>query len=186
MKKEAKIQVGKIILGTVATAGIISMAVLAPNAVQCLEMFWGKDKRKYSSKYYVKNTITKLKERGLIKFQNEDGKTFVRLTEKGSQRLLKYQLREFKIKKPKKWDGKWRIIVFDIKETKKKIRNSFRSELVNLGFIRLQNSVWVHPYDCEEVIVLLKANFYTGKDILYITADRVENDKWLKKEFGLM
>ncbi len=185
MKRETTIKVGKIILGTVATAGLISMAVLAPNAVQCLEMFWGKDKRKYSSKYHINTTISKLKQQGLIKFENKNGKSFVRLTEKGKERLLKYQLQETKIEKPKKWDKKWRMVIFDIKEQRKYTREGLRTELIRLGFVKLQNSVWVHPYKCDDVIAMFKSHFKIGKDVLYITVDKIENDKWLKEEFRL-
>jgi hypothetical protein len=32
---------------------------------------------------------------------------------------------------------------------------------------------------------MLKSNLFVGKDILYMTVDKLENDKWLKNEFGL-
>jgi len=180
------IKIVKIILDLAAGAGLVSMAALAPNAVQCIEMFWGKDKRSYSSRYYVKNMIYKLKSRGLINFENKDGKTFLRLTDRGQKELLKYQLREKMIKKPRKWDNKWRVIIFDIEEQARNLRDGLRMELANLGFVRLQNSVWVHPYECEDVIAMIKTYFGIGKDVLYMTVEKMENDKWLKEEFGLI
>ncbi|MBU1179139.1 hypothetical protein KKB69_02300 [Patescibacteria group bacterium] len=185
MKKETKIMVSKIILGIVATAGLLSVAALAPNAVQCIEMFYPNKKRKYNSAWYIKTCIGRLKQQGLIKFESKNGKTFVRLTEKGKEKLLKYQLQEIKIKKPSKWDNKWRVIIFDIKENRRYIRDSLRKELINLGFFNLQKSVWVYPYECEEVVIMLKSHLQIGKDVLYMVVDRIENDKWLKKEFGL-
>lgn len=185
MTKDKKIKVAIIILKTIAAVGVLSMAIAAPNALQALNIFYKKDKRKYNKASYVKRSITKLKDNGMIEFVDKNGKKFIRLTQKGKYKLLKYQIGELKIKKPKIWDKKWRIIIFDIKETKKNIRNIVRQELVNLGFIRLQNSVWVFPYECEEIIIMLKSNLKIGKDILYITADNIENDKWLKKEFNL-
>jgi len=186
MKKETTIKVGKIILGSVGMVGLVSMAILAPNAVQCLEMFWGKNKRKYSSKYYIKTTIGRLKDRGLLEFKKtKNGKIFVRLTKKGQKELLKYQIRAKTIKKPKKWDKKWRVVIFDIKEQAKNLREGLRKELTNLGFIKLQNSVWVYPYECEEIITMLKTYFQIGKDALYMTVEKIENDKWLKGEFEL-
>ena len=188
MKKETKdktIKVAKIILKVVAGAGFISMAILAPNALQALDIFYGKNNKKYSRYSYVKSSINRLKENGLIEFKKRNGKTFVNLTEKGKEKLFRYQIGELKINKPKKWDKKWRIIIFDIKEVRRGTRNVLRKELVNLGFIKLQNSVWVYPYECEEIIIMLKSNLKTGKDILYITADKIENDKWLKREFEL-
>jgi hypothetical protein len=36
------------------------------------------------------------------------------------------------------------------------------------------------------VVELLKKNFGVDKDVLYLTVDFIENDKWLQKEFGLV
>ncbi len=185
MKKEAKIAVGKIVLGIIATAGILTIAVVAPNALQAINLLYGKDKRKYHMGSYIKNTVSSLKERGLIDFEKKYDKTFVRLTEKGKRELLKYRLRETVIEKPKKWDEKWRVIIFDIKEKRRLIRDELRNELTNLGFLRLQDSVWVYPYECEAVIIMLKSYFSLGKDVLYMIVERIENDKWLKREFSL-
>lgn len=189
MQRETKIKVAKIILKCVAAAGVLAVAAIAPNALQMIDLFYDKKKRRYDlyqKRHYIKTALGRLKDKGLIEFEKQNGKTFVRLTPKGEQNLLRYQLGELKIEKPKKWDRKWRIIIFDIKETRRKTRDNLRSELNNLGFKRLQDSVWVYPYDCEEVIILLKSCFYLGKDVLYMTVEKIENDKWLKKEFGLL
>jgi len=185
MEKDTKIKITKIILETIAVAGLLSMIVLAPNAIQAIKMFYPTKKRKYNLDWYIKTSIGRMLKKGLIKFEKENGKTFVRLTEKGKQKLLKYRLQEIKIEKPKKWDKKWRVIIFDIKEYKKKYRDQLRKEFVNLGFLRLQNSVWVYPYECEEVIIMLKSYYSFGKDVLYMVVDKMENDKWLKREFNL-
>lgn len=185
MKRETKINMIKIVLMTVAAAGVISMAVVAPNALQSLDMFYGDKKRKYNPKYHLNKTIIKMKKRGLIKFKKIKGQIFLELTKKGEKELIKYQLKEAIIKKPNKWDKKWRVIIFDIKERKRYVRDELRKQLNNLGFVKLQNSVWVHPYECEEIIVMLKAYLETGKDILYMTVEKIENDRWLKEEFSL-
>ncbi len=46
----------------------------------------------------------------------------------------------------KKRDGVWKIIIFDIPETKRQVRNVIRSKLVSLGFKKWQNSIWISPY----------------------------------------
>ncbi|MBU1091285.1 CRISPR-associated endonuclease Cas2 [Patescibacteria group bacterium] len=185
VKKETKILIGKVILGTIASAGILTVAMVAPNALKAVDLFYPKEKRKYHRGYYIRTAVIKLKDRGLIKFEKRDGMSFVSLTNKGHQELLKYQLREAVIKKPKRWDKKWRVIIFDIKENRRFVRDGLRKELLNLGFVRLQNSVWVYPYNCEEIIIMLKSYFKIGKDVLYMTVDKIENDRWLREEFGL-
>ncbi len=188
MQKETKIKIAKIILSTVAVAGVLAVATVAPNALRAIDLLYDKRKKKYDvykKRYYIKTAVGKLKERGLIKFEARDGKNFIRLTEKGKQELLRYQLQEVVIQKPNRWDKKWRVIIFDIKEYKRRVRDELRRELINLGFVKLQNSVWVYPYECEDVIIMLKSYFNIGKDVLYMTVEKIENDKWLKKEFVL-
>ncbi len=180
---EKRVKIAKIVLKTIGMAGLISMAILAPNTIQALDMFY--DRKKYNPKYQVNKAISRLKEKDLIEFHNKNNKIFLRLTNKGESELLKYQLQELQIKKPNKWDEKWRIVIFDIKEYTRRVRDELRQTLETFGFLKLQNSVWVHPYECEEIIIMLKSHFHIGKDVLYIIAEKIENDKWLRQEFGL-
>ena len=54
-----------------------------------------------------------------------------------------------------------------------------------IGFMRLQDSVWIYPYDCEDLLTLLKADFKVGRDMLYMVVDQLEYDVSLKVRFGL-
>ena len=142
----------------------------------------GVKKDKYRSArnsiYYARRRLI---EQGLIEYHGgflrttESGKNFVGLIEAGNQ----------KVAKPRRWDEKWRILIFDVKEERKSLREKIRRTLISLGFCRLQDSVWVYPYDCEDLITLLKADFRVGKDLLYVIADTIENDDWLKREFQI-
>ncbi len=96
------------------------------------------------------------------------------------------QIDELKIKKTKKWDGKWRIIIFDIAQLKNLYRNIFRGKLKELGFYPLQKSVWVCPYNCKDEIDLLRVFFELNeKEVRLITADDIENDGFLRKVFNV-
>jgi len=53
------------------------------------------------------------------------------------------------------------------------------------GFVRLQDSVWVYPYDCEDFTALLKADLHIGREVIYIIAESIENDGWLREQFNL-
>ena len=108
-----------------------------------------------------------------------------KLTPKGERYLRKLEGTDFKISKPKRWDEKYRVVIFDIKEGKKTIREQLRVTLRAIGFIQLQKSVWVYPYDCEDLITLLKADFEIGREVLYMVVDQIEGDEWVRKHFGL-
>lgn len=83
------------------------------------------------------------------------------LTAKGAAKLEQLNLKG-PIKK-QKWDGLWRIIIFDISEDKKVAREVLRQKLKKFGFYHLQKSVFVFPYDCEKEITAL-ADFFDARD----------------------
>lgn len=182
-KEKQRIPIEKIILGTILTVGVMGVALMAPNALQMFKMF-GIDKKKYP-KDYINRAIGRLKNKGYIKFEKTPKGTFVRLTKKGKEKLKEYQDKKIALKKPRRWDKKWRVVIFDIRENKRNLRDKIRRELVSIGFVRLQNSVWVFPYECEELLIMLKSNFKLEKEVLYLRVDSIENDRWLTKFFNL-
>lgn len=178
--RNTKIQ--KVVLGAIATAGVLSVALLAPNALQMLKLF-NLDKKILRDKNHAINlSRDRLIKNGLIKYSKEG---FLSLTKLGEETLRKMKLHNYVLPKPKKWDKKWRILIFDIKEEFRIVRDKVRNTLISIGFVHLQDSVWVYPYDCEDLITLLKADFEIGKDLLYIIADSIENDKVIKEQFDL-
>lgn len=129
----------------------------------------------------IRSVQNRLIKQGLVEYSGNK----LSLTEKGELFIKNIEERNFTIPRPKKWDEKWRIIIFDIKEERRATREKLRRTLTQIGFKKLQNSVWVFPYDCEDLITLLKADFKIGKDVLYIIAEHIEYDKWLKAMFSL-
>ena len=91
------------------------------------------------------NFVYYLKKKGYIKIKNLEEKQGVLLTKKGMEKILKIKVKTTKRKKRK--DGKWQMIIFDIPERKKILRNLLRENLQFLGYKMLQQSVWVCPYD---------------------------------------
>src|SRR6478672_11488697 len=64
----------------------------------------------------------------------------------------------------KKRDGVWKIIIFDIPETKRQVRNVLRSKLTSLGFKKWQNSIWISPFtlapEIEDELNQLAKHFF--------------------------
>lgn len=178
-KRSRKENLQQIILNSVAIAGILSVGLVAPNALKAMNKLGILPKPR--QREYVSSSATKLVKRGLLKFKDN----YYQLTKKGEKLLRRWELADYSLKRPKKWDGKWRMIIFDIPEKKRRIRMQVLSLFHQAGFHRLQDSVWVYPYDCEDVIGLLKTDFDVGKEVLYIIADEIENDRHLRSEFGL-
>lgn len=47
---------------------------------------------------------------------------------------------------PQPWDGKWRIVFFDVPEQKRPLRDYLRGVLKRFGFYEFQRSMWIYPY----------------------------------------
>jgi DNA-binding transcriptional regulator PaaX len=178
-KKAGRENLQKIILSSVTTAGILGVGLLAPNVIGAMAKLGLIPKPRQEE--YIESSASKLVKRGLLKFNGK----YYEPTKEGESKLRRWVLSDYKMHKPKRWDGKWRMIIFDIPEKKKRVRRQISSLFHQAGFYRLQDSVWVYPYDCEDIIGLLKTDFGVGKDVLYVIADEIENDRHLRAEFEL-
>jgi hypothetical protein len=118
--------------------------------------------------------------------KNSDGSMTVELTEKGRAKHLKYKLEDMERDFNKKnWDGKWRIICFDVPEIRRTGRDSFRRMLGNLKFYQLQKSVYLTPFPCQDEIEYLRSCFGLGDQVQILITDRIENDRAYRLYFGL-
>lgn len=114
-----------------------------------------------------------------------DGSFRLVLTESGKKqaRILNFLGQSIKFKKPKRWDGKWRIVIFDIPEKDRVFRTILREHLYNLKFYKLQHSVFVSPDPCEKIILELVELYSASKYVRVITASKIDNENVLRKHF---
>lgn len=159
---------------------MLAVAAVAPNVLGAMGKLGILPNKR--QKEFVENSRVRLVRNGLLKYQDR----FLVLTPKGEKALRRLQLKEYQLKKPKRWDGKWRVLIFDIPEKNRKLRWQIRHTLQMIGFIRLQQSVWLYPYDCEDVMTLLKADFKVGRKVLYMVVDALEFDTPYRAHFGLI
>lgn len=170
--------ISKTILGIVAVAGLVSIAVVAPNALQILI-----PRRRHKTKprtQGVNKSIEALIAAGLLKIKGGS----LELTKKGRWEAgIRSEI--INLGSSRKWDGKWRVVIFDVPENKRGVRRELRRAIALYGFVKLQQSVWVYPYKCDDFVQLVRTYLGIRQNIMCVTADTIENDSWLKKEFGL-
>jgi len=77
-----------------------------------------------------------MEERGLVRVVSKQGKKFLALTVKGE---LEKMFAKAKVSVIKEWDGKWRMIVFDIPDGASEKRDQLRWLLKRHGFIKLSS-----------------------------------------------
>lgn len=134
---------------------------------------------------YLRRTLKALEKQKFIEVEEKDGQAIVKLSEKGQKRVLEANLNRLKIDKPLKWDGKWRLIFYDILDGKRDTRDKFRKILKSLNFYPLQESVYLHAFPCEKEVEFLRHYLGIAGEVRLIVAEKIENDKLFRDYFGL-
>ncbi len=135
---------------------------------------------------YLFQIVREFKMDRLISHQEKEcGKIEIIITEKGQRQSLLFDPDKLKIVPPKRWDQKWRIVMFDIPETKKSARNALRLKLRELGFQEFQRSVFIHPHECEKEINFIVEFFEVRPYVRLITAEKLTNEAELLLRFDL-
>jgi len=178
-KRKRKQDLQKAILGVVATTAVLATATVAPNILKEFEKLGILGPRR---KEGINRARDRLLKEGLL---SRDNKGYLVITKAGQRRLADRKVSSYSLEKPKRWDGRWRVVTFDIPERRKRTRDRIRQTLSHVGFVRLQDSVWIYPYNCEDLVALLKADMLIGRDMLYLIVDSIEGDTGLRKHFKL-
>lgn len=185
--KKPKSEITKDIFKLILMTGALTVASTSPyfakNIIACYKHY--KKSKKCPPKKII-DTFYNLKKHGLINIKNQNRQIYISLTEKGKQKANWMQINDLKIKKPKKWDKKWRLIIFDVSELKKVYREALRGKLKELKFYPLQKSIWICPFDCRAEIELLKSFFgLSDNELRIIIAENIGSDANFRKIFNL-
>ncbi|KKQ91408.1 MAG: Transcriptional regulator, PaaX family [Candidatus Azambacteria bacterium GW2011_GWA2_39_10] len=175
------------VLLMVAAGPIILASLFLPNAPQMLKPLlklhrnWNKIKRQR-----IYEAIGRLNKKRLVELDQRGNELYLKITENGKKLIKNFDYDNIELSYDKKWDKKWRMVVFDIPEKKSKERRAFSTKLKGLGFYPLQESVFIYPYDCQNEIDFI-CNFLSIDNYVNYctleTLDKKEGD--LRKFFDL-
>ena len=115
--------------------------------------------------------------------EHPDGTISLMLTKNGKERALHYNPEAITIKRPRRWDGLWRVVIFDIPEVHKSARDALASKLKQIGFYPMQKSVFVHPYNCTDEIDFLIELFQMRPYVRFLLVQEIDIDLALKRHF---
>lgn len=192
MKSRAK-EVTKIILLSLLITGGIAITLTSPYAGKGMwKCLWYEiKKRKYEKEKKMreekwKNSFYYLRREGFIETKYVGKQVYVSLTKKGKEYAKKCKFDDLTIKKSGKWDGKWRILVFDISDKHRIKREALRGKIKELGLYQFQKSVWVHPYDFREALEEMKKFFlFKEGEVMMAVAQNIDGEEKLKSIFNL-
>ena len=138
------------------------------------------------SRQAAERAVSALYETKLLEAEEgKDGTITLILNEDGKRRALTYHIRYTKIKPTGFWDKKWRIIMYDIPEHEKGIRDAFRDHLTQLGIRKLQHSAGIYPFDCKNEVDFFIELLDIRKHVRFIAADSIDDAAYWKRKFNL-
>lgn len=108
------------------------------------ESMYGFVPKKYKRHNYS-HLVWRTLKTGYIEKIVKKGEVYLRLSGEGGEKVA----RDFPLLalQKRKWDGKWRIVLFDIAELNRKARDMLRRKLRELGFGMFQQSVYISPHN---------------------------------------
>ena len=171
-----------------AAAGAIALALTSPYAASALLKIFqqqGRFRKKEEQRKFFQSLNNLKRSRLVILKERGEGTFLVELTERGKRKVEEMEFENLQIPKPEKWDGLWRIVLFDIPRKKNKARDALRQKLQLLGFYQLQESAWAFPYPCTKEIEFI-VEFFSVYQYVHIVQGEVKKDAELRKHFHLL
>jgi hypothetical protein len=136
----------------------------------------------------AKETLERLRKKGMLELLEEldtDSKSKlvrVRITQIGKDEL---QLCTIKHSPPKTWDGLWRLVTFDIPNTNDQLRQEVRILLQTVGYLQVQKSVYVYPYDVPALSHLLAEKKFLASQLIRCVVSELADGSTIQKYFKL-
>lgn len=193
-EREVKLKRGQLywyileIIGlTLVSGGGHPMRPILPLAIKEIIKTLKKVKNLKVEEEKIKKSLKSLEKKEIIELEEKGDKVFVRLKDKNNLTVIKYStkaLLDFK-RKEKNWNGKWFLVFFDVPEIQRNKRNYLRKYLIDIGFYRYQQSIYIFPYECEKEIMLIKKIVEGAKYMKYIIAEKIEDERTVKTFFKL-
>lgn len=174
--------VGHVILATIATAGLITIAATMPNALGALSLL---HKKRYPHRKFTKqqrdrkttDTFYYLKRSGYIKMKRTKGDFKILLTSLGRKRLKKLNFETLSVPRPPSWDGKWWQIAADIPtKTHKYGADLLRQKFKDMNMFPLQRTLWFYPFDPRSEVEFIANRFNIGRFVTVMEINRLDKD----------
>lgn len=180
----------KDILLLLGAGAFLAAIIIMPGLPIALKPFLDEKRRREQNEWKkfnmwrLKQVLKRMQQKKLVEIVEENGIPIVKISDEGRKQLLKFNLEQMKLNE-KDWDGKWRIVIYDIFSGKRQERELFRKTLQRLKFLKLQRSVYLTPYKCYDEIEYLRQVCNVGNEVLICTVSGIENVQAYKEYFGL-
>ncbi|MEK7093015.1 MAG: hypothetical protein AAB927_00850 [Patescibacteria group bacterium] len=166
-------------------AGVViaGAAVMAPNTIQLIDYFNPKGQ---AERNRIWKAIKYLEAKNRVSIENKDNNTYVTLTERGNLKLTEDSIADLAVDTPRRWDHKWRFVMFDLPARHDGVRQAFRKKIEDFGFKLYQRSVFIYPYECHEEVHTVARWYGVDQHIRYVVATEIHDMRHFVREFDLL
>lgn len=84
------------------------------------------------------------------------------------------------------WDGRWRMVIFDVPESQRPARDYIRGVLKRVGFYEFQRSMWIYPHKLPAFLIKMMADPKMRKYTRVLTTYDIDYDEDLRRRFKLI
>ncbi|MDO8521078.1 MAG: CRISPR-associated endonuclease Cas2 [bacterium] len=166
------------------TAGDLFVGFLS--SAMSTRLMYKNARERARERYANKLALERLEKCGYARSKKRGSETTYFVTNEGKLALRGiYTHTTSAIRSPEKWDGMWRVIAYDFPEGERSARNSLRYVLSKAGFLQVQKSVWVFPYDSSLFIQLLKKDNLVRAHTIFMKAKSISLEMRCKKHFHI-
>lgn len=174
--------IAKFILTVAGTVLLVGVFLVAPKLGVVLKLFIKKYPQYEGEQEEARKVLYKIYKNRLVEFKDKGDKQILEITDKGRKQFVEYNIDTIKIK-GQEWDGRWRVVIFDIPEVKKIAREVLRDKLKEIGFVKVQKSVWACPYECQNEIAFISSVYNVEKYVNYMVVEKADFSDSLKHYF---
>jgi len=132
----------------------------------------------------LRQVVKRIQNSKLVEIVDESGLSIVKITQKGKEKLLRYDIEKMSLDETRS-DGHWRLVIYDVKTKKRRNSEMFRKSIARLKMLKLQKSVYLTPFPCENEIEYLRQIYEIGNEVLILKVKNLENEEAYKTYFGI-
>ncbi len=96
--------------------------------------------------------LSRMARHGVFDIRKSGRRSYYSLNTKGLKWMEQGRVRAFEVER-KRWDGKWRLLVYSIPETMRQLRDKLRYKLQGMGFANLSASFWISPNELQATLL---------------------------------
>lgn len=154
------------------TGGFTMDAMISKSAAR--KIFYGNFYRTYTEVPFAK-WLYRLRDQGYLSYT--PGTESIEFTFKTKLKFLR------QIGKHIDESSHYHFLSFDIPETEKTSRDTFRRAIKELGYIQIQKSLWVINKDVFDIVQAICYKFGVGKYVVNVISQETDIDGILDKKF---